>query len=183
MKKKNTIRGRAAKRKGSRAEIQVRNTLRKIYPVELRERVYRVPLSGAGAMKCDVYDGNDPDSAYEVKCQETLCLPDWWRQAKSQSGSYRTPILVITQAYRPFYYIMRKKDWFSLLEATLYIGICTSEVFNGSKNLFERLSAKTYTEYSELSIDCDECVIISEELYIKVKTSIFEDKMLQSNKN
>ncbi len=73
-----SVKGAGARRKGSRAEIKVRNLLRTIYPTELHKNVQRVPLSGAAAIKGDVMDNNDPDSVYEVKCQETLCLHDWW---------------------------------------------------------------------------------------------------------
>ena len=120
IKKSKTIRGRAAKRKGSRAEIKVRNALRSIYPVELHNKVQRVPLSGAGSIKGDVYDANDWDSCYEVKCQESLVLNDWWRQAKNQAGTARTPVLVVTQSYRPFYYFLHKKDWDEMRKMTEY---------------------------------------------------------------
>lgn len=176
MKRKGTtIRGRSAKRKGSRAEIQVRNMLRTIYPVERRQAVQRVPLSGAGAIKCDVFDGNDSDSAYEVKCQETLCIPDWWRQTKSQA-SFRTPVLVITQAYRPFYFIMKEDDWNSQLATTIYKEYTDKVEFNSTRNLMDRLAELDNRIVASLEIDGDQCVIISQSFYLEIKACIFENK-------
>lgn len=172
---KRTIRGRAAKQKGSRAEIKVRNMLRSIYPVELRDRVYRVPLSGGGAIKGDVCDNNDYDSCYEVKNQETLVLNDWWRQAKSQAGVTRTPVLVITQSYRPFYFILHKKDWDAMVAATEYNKYTEREEYKGSKNLMDRLAELGLRVTAGLHLDDDDCTIVSQTFYLEVKKSLFEN--------
>lgn len=102
-----TVRGAGAKAKGSRAERQWRDELRRIYrDAKKHEKIKRVPMSGASWMKGDVIDLNDYDSLYEVKNQEKLEITSWWRQAVREAGSSRTPFLVITQNHRPFYVFM-----------------------------------------------------------------------------
>ena len=168
------VKGAGARRKGSRAEIKVRNMLRTIYPQELRNNVQRVPLSGAGAIKCDVMDTNDPDSAYEVKCQETLNLNDWWRQAKFQAGISRTPILVITQAYRPFYFILHKKDWDEMRGATEFELFSEEVAFKHPKNLMDKLATELDNrQVGNIFLDDDECVIVPQDYYLEVKESLF----------
>lgn len=166
---KKKITGRSAKQKGSRAEIKVRNLLRGIYPKELRENVYRVPLSGAGAIKCDVMDKNDPDSAYEVKCQEKLVLHDWWRQAKSQAGATRTPILVVTQNYRPFYFLMRQDDWVATKMATIYAS-CNKERLISTRGFMDQAAELGEREVGMLDIDGDLMVVIPQTFYLEVKS-------------
>lgn len=174
--KRSKIRGRAAKQKGSRAEIKVRNLLRGIYPQKYRERVYRVPLSGAGAIKCDVMDMNDPDSAYEVKCQETLVLHDWWRQAKSQAGASRTPILVVTQSYRPFYFLMRKNDWDATKNSTIYVGFDGTVPLSSTRDFMDKIASIGDKEVATITLDDDEVVVVSQEFYLQVKACQAEDK-------
>ena len=102
-----TVKGAGAKAKGSRAERQWRDELRRIYSdTKKHEKIKRVPMSGASWMKGDVVDLNDYDSLYEVKNQEKLEIPSWWRQAVREAGSNRTPFLVITQKHRAFYVFM-----------------------------------------------------------------------------
>lgn len=166
--------GKGARRKGSRAEIKVRNLLRSIYPTELHKNVQRVPLSGAGAIKCDVIDMNDPDSAYEVKCQETLNLNDWWRQAKFQAGASRTPVLVVTQAYRPFYFILHKKDWDAMRSATEFDLFSEEIEFKHPKNLMDKLANEVGThQVGTIVLDNDVCCIVPQTYYLEVKESIF----------
>ena len=104
-----TVRGAGAKAKGSRAERQWRDELKRIYKdAKLHDKIKRVPMSGASWMKGDVVDLNDYDTLYEVKNQESLCIPDWWRQAKREAGTSRTAMLVVTQNHRPFYVFMEE---------------------------------------------------------------------------
>ena len=173
-----TIRGRAAKAKGSRAERKVRDALKRIYPQEKRERVQRVPMSGAGWMKGDVYDGNDPDTCYEVKCQETLCLPDWWRQAKSQAGTSRTPVLVITQAYRPFYYILRQEDWDEQVAHSEFDSFTDATDAERATNLMDRLADLGARQVMHMTIDDDQCSIVPETFYLEVKSSLYSQYVL-----
>lgn len=169
------IKGKSAKRKGSRAEIKVRNLIRTIYPADKRQAVFRVPLSGAGAMKSDVMDGNDPDSCYEVKCQEILAIPQWWRQAVSQAGTARTPILVITQAYRPFYFLMREDDWMATMSESIYPFLAMDvREFGNCANIFDRMAELKHYNYGCVRIDDENILIISQELYLKIKKDIYE---------
>ena len=168
-----SVKGRGAKRKGSRAEIKVRNLLRTIYPPELRDKVQRVPLSGGGSIKGDVYDANDWDSCYEVKCQETLVLNDWWRQAKVQAGVSRTPVLVITQAYRPFYFILRKQDWDEMRGATEYELFSEEIPMKKIKTLMDDLADLERYKVGSLTLDTDDIVLIPQDYYLEVKESLY----------
>ena len=168
---KRGLTGRGARRKGSRAEIKVRNMLRTIYPTELHKNVQRVPLSGAAAIKGDVMDNNDPDSVYEVKCQETLCLADWWRQAKAQAAPARTPILVVNQAYRPFYFIMHKNVWMEMVGKTNFLPLHKEVRFDNNRNFMDRAEMGVYTVAS-LTLDDDECVAVPQIYYLDVKRAL-----------
>ena len=179
-KKGTTIRGRAAKQKGSRAERKVRDMLRSIYPTELRDRVYRVPLSGAGAIKGDVVDNNDYDSCYEVKCQEQLHLHDWWEQTKSQAGLSRTPVLVITQAYRPFYFVLRPDDWFAQVAATEYKDFTYTTEHSKAGDLFDFLAKMGARHGCIFTMpDGEEVIIVTQYYYIEVKTSLYEASVVE----
>ena len=164
-----SVKGAGARRKGSRAEIKVRNLLRTIYPTELHKYVQRVPLSGAAAIKGDVMDNNDPDSVYEVKCQETLCLNDWWRQAKAQAAPARTPILVVTQAYRPFYFIMYRKDWEGMVAASNFFQLNKNVEFTSTRNFMEKAAELNNYETGVVVLDDDVCVVIPQIYYLDIK--------------
>lgn len=174
-KRRSARRGLSAKRKGSKAEIKLRNLLRSIYPPELRERVYRVPLSGAGAIKCDVMDLNDPDSAYEVKCQETLVLKDWWEQAVSQAGTSRTPVLVITQNYRPFYFIMRTKDWEAIRDYSGFDSM-VSEAQVTSRNLMDKLADLDKYQVGKMNLADTDVTLVPQGYYLEVKEWQYKTK-------
>lgn len=168
-----SVKGAGARRKGSRAEIKVRNMLRTIYPTELHKNVQRVPLSGAAAIKGDVMDNNDPDSVYEVKCQETLCLNDWWRQAKAQAIPARTPILVVTQAYRPFYFILHKKDWDGMRDATEFAAFDDEKELKSTRKFMDTVAELEAHQVAKVSLDGDDCVVVPQMFYLEVKESIF----------
>ena len=176
-KKGTTIRGKSAKRKGSVAERKVRDLLRTIYPRELRDRVYRVPMSGAGPIKGDVVDNNDYDSCYEVKCQETMVIQDWWRQTKSQAGTSRTPVLVVTQAYRPFYFILREDDWLEMVKNAGYKHVMGSlKLIHTGQKFFDDMAE--LVEISErclgnVNLDGDSCCVVSTYFYLEVKKALF----------
>ena len=174
-----SVKGKGARDKGSRAERKVRDILKTIYPPELRKNINRIPMSGAGYIKGDVSDSNDPDSCYEIKNQEQLHLPEWWRQAKDQAGTVRTPVLVVTQNHRPFYFILRESDWTSMVESTEYKDFTyQSEVKSGSK-FFDEMSELAARTWGHVELDGDSCVAISQSFYIEVKTSIFEASRVQ----
>lgn len=167
-----SVKGAGARRKGSRAEIKVRNLLRSIYPTELHKNVQRVPLSGAAAIKGDVMDNNDPDSVYEVKCQETLCLNDWWRQAKAQAAPARTPILVVTQSYRPFYFIMHKKDWDGMVAASNYFDLHKEVEFSSTRNFMDKMAELNAYEVASVLLDDDVCVAVPQIYYLDIKRDL-----------
>lgn len=164
-----SVKGNGARKKGSRAEIKVRNMLRTIYPTELHKYVQRVPLSGAAAIKGDVMDNNDPDSVYEVKCQETLCLPEWWRQAKSQALPSRTPILVVTQSYRPFYFIMYKHTLDEMVSATKFKSLHKEIKLSSTRDFMDKLAELNGFTVASLILDDDECAAIPQNYYLDIK--------------
>ena len=173
------VKGKGARDKGSRAERKVRDILRTIYPTELRRNVQRIPMSGAGYIKGDVADNNDTDSCYEVKNQESLHLPDWWRQAKSQAGLHRTPVLVVTQNHRPFYFILRKGDWEAMVAETEFKSYTeTSKVKSGS-TFFDEMADLDSKVCGAVELDDDECLAVSQLFYIAVKTSLFQSSVVQ----
>lgn len=165
-----SVKGKGARDKGSRAERKVRDLLRSVYKPENRKRVYRIPLSGAGAIKGDVADLNDPDSCYEVKNQENLQLHEWWRQTKRQAGMVRTPVLVVTSNHRPFYFIMRETDWFPRVENTVYEDYRYESPIKSGANFFDDLAKLCSRTVGSITLDDDECVIISTEFYLEIKT-------------
>jgi hypothetical protein len=175
---KKPIRGRGARDKGSRAERKVRDILRRIYPPEKRDRVYRIPLSGGGAIKGDVADNNDYDSCYEVKNQEALKLNEWWRQAKNQAGGSRTPVLVVTQAFRPFYFILRASDWLPVLDKTEYRSFQNLCKVGTGTTFFDDMAKLEERDLGHIFLDDDECVVIPEQYYVDVKTCIYEQSSL-----
>lgn len=168
------IRGSGASRKGSRAERGVRDLLKRIYPPEKRSRIQRVPMSGASWMKGDVIDMNDTEMSYEVKNQETLALPDWWRQTKVQASSWQTPVLVFTSNHRPFYWVMKAEDWESYLGQTAYQKV-SEPVRDSTRSIFTKLSALDPWSYLLIDLDGDQVAVIQTEDYITVKKEIYED--------
>lgn len=172
------VKGKGARDKGSRAERKWRDELRRIYPTELRKNVQRIPMSGAGYIKGDVADQNDPDSCYEVKNQERLNIPEWWRQAVSQAGSTRTPILVFTQNHAPFYVVFRLKDWEALRENCFrgFMYNKLNEVNTGSK-IFRDMAELEEFAVGQIEIDGSTLVVVPSELYIDIKRQVYENSL------
>ena len=166
--------GRSAKAKGSNAERKVRDELRRIYPTELRQKVQRVPMSGASWMKGDVIDLNDTSMAIEVKNQETLQIPAWWRQTTAQAQSWQTPALVFTSNHRPFYWVMRAGDWVSFAKDTLH-GQQISPIKGSTRNIYNKMYALTAWDYLVIDVEGDELAVIANEDYITVKKEIYDD--------
>lgn len=173
------VKGKGARDKGSRAERKVRDILRTIYPPQLRRNVQRIPMSGAGYIKGDVADNNDTDSCYEVKNQELLHLPDWWRQTKSQAGTHRTPVLVVTQNHRPFYFILRENDWASMVAATEYRDFSYRTKVKSGSSFFDDMSDLAERTWGELELDDDKCIAVTQSFYIDVKTSLYQQSVIQ----
>ena len=174
-----SVKGKGARDKGSRAERKVRDILRTIYPTELRKNVQRIPMSGAGYIKGDVADNNDTDTCYEVKNQEQLHLPEWWRQTKAQAGVNRTPVLVVTQNHRPFYFILRESDWRAMVEATEYTDYTYQSPVKSGSTFFDDMAELSERTWGTVTLDDDECVAITQRYYIDVKTSIYTSSMVQ----
>lgn len=117
---------------------------------------------------------NDYDSCIEVKNQETLKLNEWWRQAKNQAGSSRTPVLVVTQAFRPFYFILRISDWLSILDKTEYRFFQHLCEVNTRTTFFDDMAKMKERNLGCVFLDKDKCVVIPEQYYVDVKTSFYE---------
>lgn len=174
-----SVKGKGARDKGSRAERKVRDILRTIYPTELRRNVQRIPMSGAGYIKGDVADNNDTDSCYEVKNQEQLHLPDWWRQTVSQAGTHRTPVLVVTQNHRPFYFILRENDWAAMVAATEYRDFSYRTKVKTGSTFFDDMADLAERTWGELELDGDKCIAVTQSFYIDVKTSLYKQSVVQ----
>lgn len=168
-----SVKGKGARDKGGRAERKVRDMLRTIYPPELRKNVQRVPMSGAGYIKGDVADNNDVDFCYEVKNQETLCLPDWWRQAKSQAGATRTPVLVVTKNHYPYYFILRRHDWQTMVDFTEYSSFTHQVEVKSGQAVLDQLGELEPRDWGVFSLDDDDVVAVSQSFYLEVKTSLW----------
>ena len=168
------VKGRGAKAKGSNAERKVRDELRRIYPPELRQKIQRVPMSGAGWMKGDVIDLNDTDVCYEVKKQENLQIPAWWRQTTAQAQSWQTPVLVFTSNHRPFHWVLRENDWEAFVEDTAY-GSVVHGVKGSTRALYEKLSNLKAWEYLVIDIEGEKLAVVQQDDYITVKKEIYDD--------
>ena len=167
------VKGRGAKAKGSNAERKVRDELRRIYPSELRQKVQRVPMSGASWMKGDVIDLNDTSMCYEVKNQESLQIPAWWRQTIAQAQTWQTPALVFTSNHRPFYWVMREDDWVSFAEDTLH-GPQLSRVKGSTRDIYNKLYNLVAWDYLVIEVEGEKLAVIANEDYITVKKEIYD---------
>ena len=100
------------KAKGNRAEMKVAELYRryKLFP-----KAQRMPMSGAMAFhKSDIFKGEADDWSDEVKCQETVKLWAWWKQASEQAGQFQKPILHITGNHRPILSVIKIEDYMDL---------------------------------------------------------------------
>lgn len=175
-----TVRGRGAKEKGSRAERKWRDELRRIYKTPAqREKIKRVPMSGASWMKGDVVDLNDYDTLYEVKNCESLEIPAWWRQTERESGASRTSVLVVTQNFRPFYVFMENDALAGLYELAGLKGFFKpSEFYKSQKGLLDAIDRTPNYGYIDLTVGKDNINLlgIKGEDYIDIKKKILEFK-------
>lgn len=94
-------RGKNAKRKGGQFERDIAKIFQKRYGVELK----RTPQSGGFAKKSDKADDYRGDITIvdtkqelslhiEAKCQKTISLPQWIKQAEEDCPESRTPIVI-----------------------------------------------------------------------------------------
>ena len=167
------VKGRYAKQRGTRFELAVRDSLRKLYPPERRRAIQRVPLSGAGVFKGDVIDMNDPNWCYEAKNCEKLALPDWWRQTKAQAQSFQTPCLIFTSNHRPVYWCLRERDLLSYASLTTYKGRLDAAK-GTTRGLFDKLEGLPNLAYWLAEVDGDDLAIVPEKLYLSIRKEILD---------
>lgn len=174
-----TVRGAGAKAKGSRAERQWRDELKRIYKdAKLHDKIKRVPMSGASWMKGDVVDLNDYDTLYEVKNQETLSIPDWWRQTKREAGASRTPVLVITQNHRPFYVFLEETALNAMMLAAGVNNMGHVTHWRRQKGLLDAIDGINQYDYVLADVGAKDNIVLAAikgESYIQLK------KMLTNN--
>lgn len=161
--------------KGKRAERQVRDQLKRIYPSERRGSIHRVPMSGASFLKGDVTDLNDNNYSYEVKNHETLAIPKWWGQTVSQAQSWQVPTLIFTSNHRPFYWTMRKKDFEALAEQTGREEVI-KYVKATTRALYKKLSSLEQYQVLEITVKEETLVIVNNELYISMRKDAYAEK-------
>ena len=169
------INAKGRRAKGQRAERQVRDLLKTLYTVERRDRIHRVPMSGASYTKADVIDLNDNSWSYEVKAHETLCLPEWWRQTKVQASPFQTACLIFTSNHRPFYWVMKAGDWESYEGQTVFDGV-VEYVEISTRNIYHKLSQLNKIQVGHTTLDGDEVVIVPTELYLALRKELIREK-------
>lgn len=174
--------GRKSKAKGSSFERTVRDTLRKIYPAELRQKIQRVPLSGAGVFKGDVVDLNNTDWCYEAKKHETLALQDWWRQAKRETANWQHTCMVFSSNYRPVYWVIRADLARDLMRQTFGDAADNmwTPVEGTTRKLYERLAQLQSYEYYLTELDNDEVIIMSTDMYIGMRKNLYEIEQVKT---
>lgn len=167
--------GKYSKAKGSRFERKVRDELRRIYDGDQKSEINRVPMSGAGWQKGDVIDINDNGWSYEAKCQETLALPAWWRQAKEQAKPFQTATLVFSSNHRPIYWVLRLDEWQAYVRETVYRNI-SSYKKTSTRSIYDKLSKYDDYDLAVISLDGDELVIVQNEYFIKMRRDMRNEK-------
>lgn len=165
------VSARGKRQKGQRFERKVRDQLKRIYEVEKHGEIHRVPMSGASYTKGDVVDLNDNSWCYEAKCQETLSLPEWWRQTKVQSKPFQTPCLVFSSNNRPMYWVLSLKNWESYEGDTIYDGKI-KYIEMSTRTLYAKLAELNPLEIALTKLDGDEVVIVPNELYISFRREL-----------
>lgn len=84
--------GKASRDKGNRGELEVAHILKAAgFDAE------RTPNSGGLQVKGDLTHNVD-GLHLEVKRQETVCLPEWLRQAHEEAGSDEVPVVVLRKS-------------------------------------------------------------------------------------
>lgn len=162
---------RGARQKGKRGEYTVRDALIKIGVV-----AKRVPMSGALAwMKGDVCEMNtNPKHVHEVKNCEKLELPEWWRQARSQSLDGEVPTLHFTSNLKPMHTVMRAPDFDDMVYDAEEAGPDISFVLVDlppRKNFwkFIKLNPTLGNVLYLYEVDGEELAIVSTDLYMLIR--------------
>lgn len=172
------VSARGRRQKGQKAEREVRDMLKTLYSADRRDQIHRVPMSGASYTKGDVVDLNDNSWSYEVKKQEKLCLPEWWRQTKIQASSFQTACLVFTSNHRPFYWVMRAGDWEAYEGDTVFDGVVEYVDMN-TRGLYAKLAELNKIQVAHTTLDGDEVVIVPTELYLALRKDLLREKEAQ----
>lgn len=159
------------RQKGQRFERKVRDELKRIYDSDRRDQIHRVPMSGASYTKGDVVDLNDNSWSYEAKCQETLSLRPWWKQAKEQASPFQTPCLVFSSNNRPIYWVLKVSDWEAYESETIYDGRI-SYVEMSTRLLYDKLSLMPEMSVGKTKLGDDDVVIVPNELYISLRREL-----------
>lgn len=166
-----------ASKKGKRAEYVARNELRRIYSADRRYAIQRVPMSGASpGMKGDVFDANDTNWSYEIKNCETLSLPAWWRQSKSQASSFQEPVLGFTSNHRPLYWCVSSDQWEAYaLQAGLPL---LKQIESSTRNIYNKLKELKTREVLVVELDGDKVAVIPNEDWINVRRNIWQNNQM-----
>ena len=91
--------GRSSKNKGANAEREVAQLIHHHTSITMTRNLDQTRSGG--------YDLNGiPWLAIEVKRQEKLCLPAWWRQTINQTGDGQIPCLVYRQNRKPWTWVV-----------------------------------------------------------------------------
>ena len=90
---------RMAKNKGANAEREVAKLIFEGTGVEVVRNLEQTRGGGYDLVGIDFL-------AIEVKRQETLCLPAWWRQTLKQAGNDKIPVLVYRQNRKPWTWVV-----------------------------------------------------------------------------
>lgn len=173
--------GRYARKRGIRFEMIVRDELRKLYPAELRTKIQRVPLSGAGVYKGDVVDLNNTDWCYEAKNCEKLAMTSWWRQTKAQAQAFQTPCLVFTSNHRPIYWCLREDDLLSYIKGTPYEDRLAPSKSN-TMRLMDKLDKLPQLVYMKITIEEEDLAILPNELYLDIRREIMREENQDESK-
>lgn len=109
------------KAKGSKYERDLAKMF-KDYGID--KRASRMPLSGAAEnLKGDLYIRHDEaipfKFVHEAKRQETIKIPEWWKQAVEQAGFGTEPVLHFKRSHRESLTVIRTTTFLSLLKTIL----------------------------------------------------------------
>lgn len=109
---------RSRKEKGRRTEVEVAKRLHEVLDVDAR----RMPLSGGGTIKGDIYCPALPVS-FECKAQEKLNFWESFQQAREQAGLGKMPILVADRNYeKDKLAVLRFEDLLTLMDFAIQGG-------------------------------------------------------------
>lgn len=90
------------------------------------------------------------------------------------------PVLVITQTYRPFYYLMRRSDWRAFMEALDMVEIPKYFKIKKQTELFDKMGeTETPNTVGLIYINEEELAVVPETYYINIKTLLYDEQQVQ----